>query len=38
MECLSLVNQTSTKDHKGWQALLTDFLPVDRLTIGEPDK
>jgi hypothetical protein len=38
MECLSLANQISTKEHKGWQALLTDFLPLYRLTIGEPGK
>lgn len=38
MECLSLANQISTKDHKVWQVLLTDFLPIDRLTIGEPGK
>lgn len=34
MECLSLANQISTKEHKGWQALLTE----DRLTIGERGK
>jgi len=39
MECLSLANQISTKDHKGWQTLLTDFFTyIDRLTIGEPGK
>ena len=39
MECVSLANQISTKEHKGWQALLTDFFTyIDRLTIGEPGK
>ena len=38
MECLFLANRVSTKEHKGWLALLTDFLPIFRLTIGEPGK